>query len=72
MWKQRIAEWYRGRPVGNGQVVQLKSYRQHWTARWAHVVVGVGQRYWVGGAFVVLIALVYALKQLFDGGQANG
>jgi len=52
--------------------VQLKSYRQHWTARWAHVVVGVGQRYWVGGVFVVLIALVYALKQLFDGGQANG
>ena len=65
MWKQRIAEWYRGRPVGNGQVVQLNSYRQHWTARVAHVVVEFGQRYWVGGIFIALVGLMYVLQQLF-------
>ena len=63
--KKRIADWYRGRPVGNGQVVRLKSYRQHWTARWAHVVVGFAQRYWVGGVFIALVAVVYVLQQLF-------
>jgi hypothetical protein len=68
MWpqvKKSIAEWYRGRPVGNGQVVLLKSYRQHWTARWAHVAVGFGQRYWVGGVFIALVAVVYVFQQLF-------
>jgi len=65
MWKQRIAEWYRGRPVGNGQVVHLKSYRRHWSARWAHVVVGFGQRYWVGAVFIALVGLMHVLQQLF-------
>jgi hypothetical protein len=61
----KIAEWYRGKPVEGGQhVVFLNSYRQHWTARWAQAIVGFGQRYWVGGAFIALIALVYAIKEL--------
>ena len=63
--KKKIAEWYRGRPVGNGQVVRLKSYRQHWTARVAHVVVEFGQRYWVGGVFIALVGLMYVLQQFF-------
>ena len=63
--KKKIAEWYRGRPIGNGQVVRLKSYRRHWTARVAHVVVEFGQRYWVGGVFVALVGLMYVLQQFF-------
>jgi hypothetical protein len=64
--KKQIADWYRGRPVENTQqVVFLTSYRQHWTARAAHHVVGFAERYWVGGGFVALVALVYGLKQIF-------
>jgi hypothetical protein len=63
--KKSIADWYRGRPVGNGQVVFLKSYRQHWTARVAHVIVEFGQRYWVGVVFILLVALVAAFQQMF-------
>ena len=64
--KKHIADWYRGRPVENNQqIVFLKSYRQHWTARAAHHVVGCGQRFWVGAVFIALIALLYGLQQLF-------
>jgi hypothetical protein len=64
--KKHVADWYRGRPVENNQqIVFLKSYRQHWTARAAHHVVGFGQRYWVGAVFIALIALLYGLQQLF-------
>ena len=63
--KQRIAAWYRGRPIGNGQVVHIGVYRQHWTSQWAHRVVGFGQRYWAGIAFVVLLGLLYALQGVF-------
>jgi hypothetical protein len=56
--KKQIADWYRGRPVENNQqIVFLKSYRQHWTARAAHHVVGFGQRYWVGAVFIALAAV---------------
>ena len=65
-FKKNIADWYRGRPVENTQqIVFLKSYRQHWTARAAHHVVGFGQRFWVGAVFVALVALLCGLKELF-------
>jgi hypothetical protein len=64
--KKHIADWYRGRPVDNTQqIVFLRSYRQHWTARAAHHVVEFGRRYWVAAIFIALVALVYGLQQLF-------
>ena len=64
--KKQIADWYRGRPVDNTeQIVFLRSYRQHWTARAAHHVVGFGRRYWVAAVFIALVVLMYGLQQLF-------
>jgi hypothetical protein len=50
----------------------LKSYRQHWTARVAHVVVEFGQRYWVGGVFIALVGLIYILQQFDQSPPSRG
>ena len=65
MMLKKIAAWYRGRPEGNGQVVHIRAYRQHWTAQWSHRVVEVVLRYWVWFVLIALIGLIYGFQRLF-------